>query len=166
MTSIMFGEKTLTDVLYISQCIAECKTEINSRDMIVKANALQKLTFLQMMGYSMSPWASFASIEVMSSPRFAHKRIGYLAASQGFTQDTEVILLTTNLLKKELRGASSPSPSSMSGGGPMQSVYEAGLAINCIANIVNEDLARDLLPELTTLSQHSQPYFMSIQGLL
>ena len=84
-------EKTLTDVvkgiraskrdtaLYISQCIAEIKTEINSSDMHVKANAIQKLTFLQMMGYSMS-WASFASIEVMSSPRFAHKRIGYLAA--------------------------------------------------------------------------------------
>jgi len=84
-------EKTLTDVVkgiraskrdtpkYISQCIAEIKKEINSSDMHVKANALQKLTFLQMMGYSMS-WASFATIEVMSSPRFCHKRIGYLAA--------------------------------------------------------------------------------------
>lgn len=153
-------EKTLTDVvkgiraskrdtaLYISQCIAEIKTEINSSDMFVKANALQKLTFLQMMGYSMS-WASFASIEVMSSPRFAHKRIGYLAASQGFTQDTDVVLLTTNLLKKELRGAV---------GGGMQGVYEAGLAINCISNIVTEDLASDLLPELTTLTSHHQPY--------
>ena len=153
-------EKTLSDVvkgiraskrdtgLYISACIAEIKTELNSTDLYVKANALQKLTFLQMMGYSMS-WASFATIEVMSSPRFAQKRIGYLAASQGFTQDTEVILLTTNLLKKELRG---------SAGNNMQGVYEAGLAINCISNIVTEDLARDLLPELTTLTRHPQPY--------
>lgn len=146
-------EKTLTDVvkgirasrrdtsLYISQCIAEIKTEINSSDMFVKANALQKLTFLQMMGYGMS-WASFASIELMSSSRFAHKRIAYLSASQGFTQDTDVILLTTNLLKKELRGG----------------VYEAGLAVNCISNIVTEDLARDILPELTSLTNHPQPY--------
>jgi AP-3 complex subunit delta-1 len=70
-------EKTLSDVvkgiraskrdtgLYISQCIAEIKTELNSTDLYVKANALQKLTFLQMMGYGMS-WASFATIEVMS----------------------------------------------------------------------------------------------------
>ena len=86
-------EKTLTDVVkgiraskrdtskYISQCIAEIKIELNSSDMFVKANALQKLTFLQMMGFSMN-WdrASFATIEVMSSPRFAHKRVGYLAA--------------------------------------------------------------------------------------
>lgn len=153
-------EKTLTDIvkgiraskrdtaLYISQCIAEIKSEINDSDMFVKANALQKLTFLQMMGYSMS-WASFATIEVMSSPRFAHKRIGYLAASQGFTQDTDVILLTTNLLKKELRGAI---------GGSMNGVYEAGLAINCVSNIVTEELAQDLLPELTNLTQHPQPY--------
>jgi AP-3 complex subunit delta-1 len=153
-------EKTLTDIvkgiraskrdtsLYISQCIAEIKTEIHSSDMYVKANALQKLTFLHMMGYSMN-WASFAAIEVMSSPRFAHKRVGYLAASQGFTQHTEVILLTTNLLKKELRGAI---------GGSMHGVYEAGLAINCISNIVTEDLATDLLPELTNLTQHPQPY--------
>jgi AP-3 complex subunit delta-1 len=153
-------EKTLTDIvkgiraskrdtaLYISQCIAEIKTEISDSDMYVKANALQKLTFLQMMGYSMS-WASFATIEVMSSPRFAHKRIGYLAASQGFTQDTDVILLTTNLLKKEMRGAI---------GGNMNGVYEAGLAVNCVSNIVTEELAQDLLPELTHLTQHPQPY--------
>ena len=151
-------EKTLSDIvkgiraskrdtaLYISQCIADIKKEINSTDRYVKSNALNKLTFLQMMGYGMS-WASFASIEVMSSPRFAHKRIGYLAAQQGFTQDTEVILLTTNLLKKELRGA-------VGGNG----VYEAGLAINCISNIVTEDLGRDLLPELTNLTNHPQPY--------
>ncbi|GKY93270.1 hypothetical protein MPSEU_000294500 [Mayamaea pseudoterrestris] len=153
-------ERTLTDVvkgiraskrdtaLYISQCIAEIKTEISSNDLFVKSNALQKLTFLQMLGYSMS-WASFATIEVMSSPRFGQKRIGYLAASQGFTQDTEVILLTTNLLKKELRGAV---------GGGMHGVYEAGLAINCISNIVTEDLAMDLLPEITSLTAHPQPY--------
>lgn len=151
-------EKTLTDIvkgiraskrdtaLYISQCIADIKQEINSTDLYVKANALNKLTFLQSMGYGMS-WASFASIEVMSSSRFAHKRIGYLAACQGFNQNTDVILLTTNLLQKELRGA-------VGGAG----LYEAGLAINCISNIVTEDLARDVLPEVTNLTKHPQPY--------
>ena len=162
MTSVggMFGQKSLTDIvkgiratkrdtaLFISACIAEIKTEISSTDPQVKATALQKLTFLQMMGYDMS-FASFATIEVMSNLRFAHKRVGYLAASQGFNQNTEVILLTTNLLKKELRGAV---------GGGMQGVYEAGLAVNCLSNIVTEDLARELLPDLTSLLSHPQPY--------
>jgi len=156
----MVFEKTLTDVVkgiraskrdtavYISTVIAEIRNEIHSTDPHTKANALQKLTFLQMMGYNMS-WASFPTIEVMSSTRFAYKRIGYLAAIQAFTQDTEVILLATNLLKKELRGAVGPG---------MQGVYEAGLAINCLANIVTEDLAQDLLPEVTDLITHPQPY--------
>ena len=156
----MVFEKTLTDIvkgirtskrdtgLYISSCIAEIKSEINSTDPHTKANALQKLTFLQTMGYNMS-WASFATIEVMSSARFAHKRIGYLAATQAFTQDTDVILLTTNTLKKELRGAVGPG---------MNGVYEAGLAINCLSNIVTEDLARELLSDITNLTVHPQPY--------
>jgi len=154
-------EKTLSDVvkgiratkrdtgLYISQCIAETKNEVRSSDQYTKANALEKLTFLQMMGYDMG-WASFAAVEIMSSPRFAHKHIGYLAGCQGFSeQNSDEILLTTNLLKKELRGASSFGSSG---------VYEAGLAINFVANVVTEDLARELLPELTQLTRHPHPY--------
>lgn len=104
--------------------------------------AVRKLTYLQMMGYDMS-WASFAVVEVMSSPRFAHKRIGCLAACQTFTAATDVVLLTTNLLKKEFQS-------------PNQ--YEVGLAINCLANIVTRDLARDLIGDVVSLIAHSKPY--------
>lgn len=52
-----------------------------------------------MLGYDMS-WASFHVVEVMSSPKVHLKSIGYLAASQSFEQDTDVLMLTTNLLKK------------------------------------------------------------------
>jgi AP-3 complex subunit delta-1 len=34
-----------------------------------------------MVGYNVS-WAAFSIVEVMSQHRFAHKRIGYLAANQ------------------------------------------------------------------------------------
>lgn len=52
-----------------------------------------------MFGHDMS-WASFNVLEVMSSPKFMQKRVGYLAATQTFTLDTDVLMLTTNLLKK------------------------------------------------------------------
>ncbi|KAL7549328.1 hypothetical protein ACHAWF_012601 [Thalassiosira exigua] len=156
-------EKTLNDLvtgirshkrdtaLFISQNIAEIKTELQSPDFFVKANALQKLTFLQMMGYSMS-WAAFASVEVMSSPRFALKRVGCLAACQGLDQPEKspVVLLTTNMLKKELRGATV--------GASGESAYHAGLAINCLSNIATEDLGRELLPDLLHLLKHPSPY--------
>ena len=114
---------------FISQSIAECKAELRNVDAFVKAQAVRKLTYLQMMGYDVS-WAAFAIVETMSQARFAHKRIGYLAACQCFSESTDVVLLTTNLLKKEFQSTSQ---------------YEVGLALNCLANIVTRDLARDLL---------------------
>lgn len=52
-----------------------------------------------MIGHDMG-WASFHVVEVMSSPRYHLKTVGYLAAVQSFDQDTDVLMLTTNLLKK------------------------------------------------------------------
>lgn len=52
-----------------------------------------------MLGYDMS-WASFHIIEVMSSSKLHLKSVGYLAAAQSFNEDTDVLMLTTNLLKK------------------------------------------------------------------
>jgi AP-3 complex subunit delta len=71
-----------------------------------------------MLGHDMS-WASFQVIEVMSQERFALKRIGFLAASQSFNSKTDVIVLCTQLLKREFQ-AKSP--------------FEIGLGINCLAN--------------------------------
>jgi hypothetical protein len=45
-------------------------------------------------------WASFHVLEVMSSPKYPQKRVGYLGAVQSFRPDTEVLMLATNLLKK------------------------------------------------------------------
>jgi len=45
-------------------------------------------------------WAAFHVVEVMSSPRIHLKTVGYLAATQSFDQETDVLMLTTNLLKK------------------------------------------------------------------
>lgn len=52
-----------------------------------------------MFGYDMS-WASFHVLEVMSSPKYLQKRVGYLGAVQSFRPDTEVLMLATNMLKK------------------------------------------------------------------
>ena len=65
----------------------------------LKATALLKLVYLEMVGHDMS-WASFHVLEVMSSPKQHQKRVGYLGAVQSFRPDTEVLMLATNLLKK------------------------------------------------------------------
>lgn len=65
----------------------------------LKAIALLKLIYLEMFGHDMS-WASFHVLEVMSSPKYLQKRVGYLGAVQSFRPDTEVLMLATNLLLK------------------------------------------------------------------
>ena len=54
-----------------------------------------------MLGYDMS-WAAFWMVEAMAQPWFGHKRVAFLAASQSFTPDTEVTLLSVHLFKKVL----------------------------------------------------------------
>ncbi|KAF1333177.1 Ap-3 complex subunit delta, partial [Globisporangium splendens] len=128
--------------VYISQCMQEIKNELKSTDQFVKAQAIRKLTYLHMLGYDMC-WAAFHVVEVMSYERFSHKRIGYTAASQSFTQSTDVVLLCTNLLKKEFGSFNE---------------YEIGLAINVLANIVTTDLARDLLGDVVAMMNSPKSY--------
>ncbi|KAF8416710.1 adaptin N terminal region-domain-containing protein [Tirmania nivea] len=127
---------------YILESLKECRNEARSQDGDIKATAILKLIYLEMFGHDMS-WASFHVLEVMSSTKFLQKRIGYLAAIQSFTLDTDVLMLATNLLKKDL---SSSSP------------YDISLAINGLSHIVSPSLARDLSPELITKMNHSNPY--------
>uniref|UniRef100_A0A8C8BG37 AP-3 complex subunit delta-1 n=1 Tax=Otus sunia TaxID=257818 RepID=A0A8C8BG37_9STRI len=108
----------------------------------VKANAVCKLTYLQMLGYDIS-WAAFNIIEVMSASKFTFKRIGYLAASQCFHEGTDVIMLTTNQIRKDL---SSPNQ------------YDTGVALTGLSCFVTPDLARDLANDIMTLMSHTKPY--------
>ncbi|KAI7902277.1 adaptin N terminal region-domain-containing protein [Cokeromyces recurvatus] len=147
-------EKSLTDLIrgirankkneqkYITACLQEIRNEVKSNDLDIKSNAISKLTYLQMLGYDMS-WASFYVVEVMSSAKFLHKRAGYLAATLSFQQDTDVLMLTTNLIKKDLA-----SPITV----------DIGIALNGLSHIATSDLARDLSPDLVSMLNHSRPY--------
>ncbi|KAE8348357.1 adaptin N terminal region-domain-containing protein [Aspergillus coremiiformis] len=104
-----------------------------------KATALLKLIYLEMFGYDMS-WASFHVLEVMSSTKYLQKRAGYLAAVQSFRPDTEVLMLATNLLKKDLVSPSIPNMS---------------LPLITLPNIITPSLAMALLSDVLSRLSHS-----------
>ncbi|XP_014597795.1 PREDICTED: AP-3 complex subunit delta-1 [Polistes canadensis] len=147
-------DKNLTDLVrgirnnkeneakYITQCIEEIKQELRQDNIAVKANAVAKLTYLQMLGYDIT-WAGFNIIEVMSSAKFTYKRIGYLAGSQSFHADTELLMLTTNMIRKDLNS---------------QNQYDAGLALSGLSCFISPDLARDLVNDIMTLLTSTKPY--------
>src|SRR6201996_4073531 len=146
-------EKSLVDLIrglrghkgneaeYIQGALKECRSEIRSEDLDLKATALLKLIYLEMFGYDMT-WAAFNVLEVMASPKPMQKRVGYLAAVQSFRPETEVLMLAENLLKKDLTSPSIPVLS---------------LPLVTLPHIVTSSLALSILTELLPRLSHSQP---------
>ncbi|CAM1508495.1 Fc.00g053430.m01.CDS01 [Cosmosporella sp. VM-42] len=124
---------------YIQKSLKECRAEVRSQDMDLKATALLKLIYLEMVGHDMS-WASFHVLEVMSSPKYHQKRVGYLGAVQSFRPDTEVLMLATNLLKKDL-GSTTPTVIS--------------LPIATLPHVITPSLALSTLADLLPRLSHS-----------
>ncbi|KAJ5802242.1 uncharacterized protein N7503_004692 [Penicillium pulvis] len=124
---------------YVQACLRECKAEIKLQDIDKKATALLKLIYLEMFGYDMS-WASFHVLEVMSSPKYLQKRVGYLGAVQSFRPDTEVLMLATNMLKKDI-----VSPN----------ILTLSLPLATLPHIITPSLAMSLLPDILSRLSHS-----------
>ncbi|CAJ0608035.1 unnamed protein product [Cylicocyclus nassatus] len=147
-------DKSLTDLIrgirnnkenearYIASCIEEIKMELRQDSTYIKANAIEKLAYLQMLGYDIS-WAAFNIIEVMASTKYTEKRIGYLAAAQCFHDTTDVLMLTTNLIRKDLNSTN---------------IYDSGVALGGLSCFVTPDLARDLASDIVNLLSSSRPY--------
>jgi AP-3 complex subunit delta-1 len=88
-----------------------------------------------MLGFDIS-WASFNIIEVMASVRFNEKRVGYLTATQCFNDETEVLMLTTNMIRKDLQSSN---------------LYDVGVALSGLACFATMDLSRDLVNDVVNL---------------
>lgn len=135
---------------FIAQCVDEIKDELKIPNQDAKANAVAKLTYLQMLGYDIS-WASFNIVEVMSSERFTHKRIGYLAASQCFSNNTEVLMLTINMIRRDLCA---------------RSIYETGCAMSGLSCFVSNEIGRELFNDVHKLLSSTKPYLRKKAVLL
>lgn len=128
---LRLGEST-----FVSKSLDEIRREIKLTDPSTKSVALQKLSYLAALHGVDMAWAAFHAVEVVSSSRFAHKRIGYHAIAQSFSDQTPVLLLITNQLRKDLSSSNE---------------HEVSLALECLARIGTDDLARDLTSEVFTL---------------
>ncbi|KAL3311706.1 AP-3 complex subunit delta-1, partial [Cichlidogyrus casuarinus] len=133
---------------FITTCLEEIKVELRNDSYAVKANAVNKLAY--MLGCDIS-WAAFNIIEVMSSSKFTYKRIGYHCASQSFHDETDVLMLATNMIKKDLNG---------------HKMYDTSTAISGLACFMNEDMARDLHTDIISLMSSSKPYIRKRAVLL
>ena len=110
-------------------------------------------------------WASFYVLEVMSSPKYHQKRVGYLGAVQSFRPDTEVLMLATNLLKKASlsRAASCDCACELCFANLNTQDLTTGmpttiaLPIAALPHIITPSLALSVLPDLLPRMNHNLP---------
>lgn len=136
-------QQLIGETAFISKALEEIRKEIKSTDLSTKSTALLKLSFLSSIHFHDMSFAAFHALEVLSSPRFSHKRIAYHAISLSFHDSTPVILLITNHLRKDLTSTNE---------------FEVSLSLQCLSAIANVDLARDLTPEIFTLLSTNKLY--------
>ena len=158
----------------IRQALEETKREVKSTDLDLKAGAVLKLCYLEMLGLPDLAGASFHVIECMSSSKFHIKQVGYLAAAQSFGPHTEVAMLTTNLVKKVSLASSwdpsawsdqlchqdlsSPNPATA----PLLGTSSApppvlSLALSSLPHLLTPENSPDLTPDLVSMLNHSRP---------
>ncbi|KAA3459753.1 AP-3 complex subunit delta [Gossypium australe] len=136
-------QQLIGEQAFISKALEEIRKEIKSTDLSTKSTALLKLCYLSNLHFHDMSFAAFHALEVLSSPRFSHKKIAYHAISLSFHDSTPVLLLITNHLRKDLTSTNE---------------FEVSLSLQCLSRIANVDLARDLTPEVFTLLSSNKLY--------
>ncbi|KAK8827721.1 hypothetical protein WA577_007268 [Blastocystis sp. JDR] len=140
---VVRGIRTAKDpAMYISEVLTEIRQEIKGTDRNDKVISLQKLIYLNLLGYNFD-WAEFHVIEVMSQPLYKERRVGYLAATVLIRPESELFILCANTLKKAFLS---------------KNKYDVGLALDCFSMVVTEELARDLLPDILNLLKSKRAF--------
>ncbi|WVQ79529.1 hypothetical protein IAT38_001628 [Cryptococcus sp. DSM 104549] len=130
---------------FIAEAMTEIREELKGKDMALKAEGVIKMCYLMMLyPIPAPPGFAFHVVEVMSSPRFHLKQIGYLAAPMAFSGDTEEVVLTVNGIKKDLMSPHAPLPP---------------LPLTALPHLLylSPSLSTSLHPDLLHLLTHSSP---------
>lgn len=82
-------------------------------------------------------------MKLIASPRFPEKRIGYLGMLLLLSEETDVLMLSTNSIKNDLNA---------------DNRFVTGLALCTIGNLATQDMSRDLVPEVDKHLKSRSPY--------
>ncbi|GIQ87105.1 hypothetical protein KIPB_009077, partial [Kipferlia bialata] len=126
---------------FIQTSMGNIRAEIKDKKPDVRAIAVQKLTYLNLLGHDIS-FAAFDILSLMSSPKFHIKRVGYLACVFAFT-NPQAALMSTSLFQKDIASTD---------------VHEASVALSSLSSVATPDMARQLLPHVMPLMTSSKPY--------
>lgn len=97
-TAVRFTDKEKD---YIQGLIQQIQKELSSNKKNAKVDCVRQLFYLNLIGSDTS-WADFYVLEVMANFEFSAKYISYLTASQIWNSNSDVVLMSTNRIVKDL----------------------------------------------------------------
>lgn len=97
-------------------------------DQTTRRTNISKLLYLYIMGEK-THFGQVECLKLLASPRFADKRLGYLAVMLLLDENQEVLTLLTNSLDNDMQHPNT---------------FIQGLALCCLGNIASPELSRDL----------------------
>jgi len=83
-------------------------------------------------------------VKLVSSPNFTEKRIGYLGLSQLMDESSEILILVTSSIKKDLSDKGNN--------------FVIALGLTAIAEISTDMMCRELYPDVKRLMKSSSSY--------
>lgn len=103
---------------------------------------ISKLLYLYIMGEK-THFGQVECLKLLASPRFADKRLGYLATMLFLDENQEVLTLLTNSLDNDMQHPNA---------------FIVGLALCCLGNIASPELARDLYTNVERIISSNNVY--------
>lgn len=103
---------------------------------------ISKLLYLYILGEK-THFGQVECLKLLASPRFADKRLGYLATTLLLDENQEVLTLLTNSLDNDMQH---PNP------------FIVGIALCCLGSVASADLARDLHGNVERIFSSNNPY--------
>ena len=106
-----------------------------------KARNLCKAIYMQMMGYQTS-FMQMSCINLLASSDFTEKRIAYSALPLVIDSTSQVLLLATSTIKKDLQNKENPDIQA--------------LALNAVGDVCTPDMCREISMEVANLIQNGE----------
>ena len=86
---------------FVSSLLAKMQQDIHKNDNDAKTDVMQKLIFVSNLGFDCT-WADFPILDVLSIESYSSKRVAYTAASQIWSPNSDVVIMATNRIQKDL----------------------------------------------------------------
>lgn len=134
---------------YIKTEQAEIRAYIKKPDPEIRPRVVSKLVFLDMQGENVA-YGQMETMALMADDRFSFKRVGYICAAQLLDQTTDLSVLVTQTLLRDLKS-------------PL--VHIQNLALVFIANLGTPEICRAVATEVQRLLSDPSPSVVKRAGM-